>query len=162
MPIAHASLTTLHCRPRTGIGRCSSAEDLLARHDRAPNAGARNRMSTNSNFAELPTTQIKLSDLTDGAGYRVPALKLNQPNLFTRLGSLGDLVLKVPSHRGATDFEKFVRRETTDPQDIRRNEELERFENLDKARSFRLQTRRGPSTLRKEAPELRSTMLVEE
>lgn len=90
-------------------------------------------MSTNAKFAKPSGNRTKLSDLTDGAGYLVPSLKLGQPNLFTRLGSLGDLVLKVPSDRGRADFDKYVRRELTDPQDIRRNEELERFQNLERA-----------------------------
>lgn len=48
------------------------------------------------------------------------------------LGSLWDLVLKVPADRGRTDIDKYVRRGLTDPQDIRRNEKLERFQNLER------------------------------
>ena len=85
--------------------------------------------------AKLPelTSPFSLTDLTDGAAYQFPSLKLNQPNLFTRIGSLGALVVKVPSDRGNADFKKYVRDGETDPQDIRANETLERFENLDKA-----------------------------
>jgi len=83
-------------------------------------------------LSELPSP-LRLSDLTDGVGYRVPSLNLSQPNLFTRLGSLGELIVKVPSDRGRTDFAKFVKRGVTDPEDIRANEELERFENLEQA-----------------------------
>jgi hypothetical protein len=71
--------------------------------------------------------------LTDGQGYRVPPLKLGQPNLFTQLGSLGDLVVKVPSARGRADFNKYIKLGLSDPEDIRSNEELERFGNLSRA-----------------------------
>lgn len=75
----------------------------------------------------------RLAALTDGAGYRVASLKLSQPNLFTRIGSLGDLVVKVPSDRGTADFAKYVKREVYDSEDIRQNEEMERFQNLNQA-----------------------------
>lgn len=76
---------------------------------------------------------VKLAELFDGEGYQVPHLKLGQPNLFTRIGSIGNFVVKVPSKRGWGDFSKYVKNEESDPEDIRFNEELERFINLRKA-----------------------------
>ena len=79
------------------------------------------------------TPPFRLTALTDGKGYQVPSPRLSQPNLFTQLGSLGDLVVKVSSKRGRADFDKYVKRGKSDPQDIRSNEELERFDNLGRA-----------------------------
>lgn len=90
-------------------------------------------MTMQSDFSKLPSRDLVLSDFVDGCGYRVSSLKLSQPNLFTRLGDLGDLVVKVPSPRGRSDFQKYVKQEKVDPQDIRQNEDLERFGSLSRA-----------------------------
>ena len=76
---------------------------------------------------------LRLEELEDGKGYLVPSLQLGQPNLFTRIGFLGDIVVKIPSARGVSDFDKYVRRERSDPEDIRYNLELEKFDNLGQA-----------------------------
>jgi hypothetical protein len=75
-----------------------------------------------------------LSAVRDGAGYQVARLYLSEPeNLFTRIGFLGDLVVKIHSLDGWRAFSKSVRWGETSSENIRANEELERFENLDLA-----------------------------
>jgi hypothetical protein len=57
---------------------------------------------------------FSISAITDGAGYKIRSLHLSRPNLFTRIGSLGDLIVKVPSDRGQRDFAAYVKDRMTD------------------------------------------------
>ena len=91
------------------------------------------RLKERSDLVVELTSPYSITKISDGGIYKVNAIKLKKPNLFTQIGYLKELVMKVPSDRGRTDFAKFVKLGLTDPEDIRSPEGLECFENLEEA-----------------------------
>ncbi len=123
-----AHIAQLHQDPSIRQAAAQYLHDIDAQEQDMRKAG--DKVISSMTQMDSPLT---LGSISDGKGYIIPALTLTQPNLFTRIGESGEVIIKVPSKLGLKDFKKFVKTEIADPQDIRSIEPLERFTNLDQA-----------------------------
>ena len=80
--------------------------------------------------ADTSIEASSIDRIEDGGTYAFPAVRLVQTGLFLRVGSLGDLFIKVPSERGFGDYRKFAKLGNSHEEDIRSLEDAERWENL--------------------------------
>jgi hypothetical protein len=80
--------------------------------------------------AEPIRRPLSVEMFRDGGRYQIDAPHLVRTNLFLRVGRVDEVFVKVPSARGMGDYRKFVKLAHSCPQDIRRVEESERFENV--------------------------------
>lgn len=84
-------------------------------------------MKTNITTLQSP---LDIDQFRDGESYSVPGLNFVQTNLFFEIAFADGVVVKRPSQRGRDDFEKYVRNEQKDWDDVRGVEDPERFANL--------------------------------
>lgn len=68
--------------------------------------------------------------LRDGSLYQLPSASSWQETTYSRLMILDDTFIKLASHHGFEEYEKYVVRETVDDDAIRGNESLEKFAHL--------------------------------
>ena len=77
------------------------------------------------------TNPISLDQFNDGHIYVLPELSFIQSHLFSKIAFTDLLVIKLPSSRGFSDYRKYIKHEKPDPDDIRRNEDHEKYASLD-------------------------------
>ena len=96
----------------------------------SPRSESRSR-TAESLDAHAPLLHVE--KFKDGGIYNISHLEFSKPNLFTEMAFLGNVFVKIPSDKGVSDFLKYIKLEISDPMDVRRNEPLEEFGNLDQA-----------------------------
>jgi len=81
--------------------------------------------------ADSSAQPSSIDRVDDGGTYSFANVSLVQTGLFLRVGSIGDLFIKVPSERGLDDYRRFAKLGQSHQEDLRTVEEAERWENLD-------------------------------
>jgi len=91
-------------------------------------------MSANLTKLERP---FDIEQFEDGGAYALPKLDFFRTHLFAEIAAIDAVVIKTPSERGSHDFDKYVKGEQGDSDDIRPIEEDEKWTSLmDMCQSF--------------------------
>jgi hypothetical protein len=82
-------------------------------------------------LSHLPET-CSVESIRNGTLYQWPTTGIEESStLYSNVGCLDEVVIKLPSSHGFAEYNKYVVREETDKDAIRVNERIERFQNIE-------------------------------